>query len=112
MEIDILGTKYDITFKEQDEDELLADCDGYTDKTTKKIVIVKRPKDNQLGCWDAYSKKVLRHEIIQAFLFESGLHGNANWDATEVQEHPEMIVDWFAVQWGKISWAFAVANAI
>ena len=34
MEIDVLGTKYDITFKEQNEDELLEDSDGYTDKTT------------------------------------------------------------------------------
>lgn len=112
MEIDVLGTKYDITFKERNEDEFLADSDGYTDKTTKKIVIVKMPQDNQLGCWDAYSKKVLRHEIIHAFLFESGLHGNANWDATGSQEHPEMMVDWFAVQWVKITQAFAIANAI
>ena len=50
MEIDVLGTKYDITFKERNEDEFLADSDGYTDKTTKKIVIVKMPQDNQLGC--------------------------------------------------------------
>lgn len=112
LQIDVLGTEYTITFKDRSDDKFLEECDGYTDKTTKQIVIVNEPKDNQLGCWDVYSKKVLRHEIIHAFMFESGLHGNANWDAAANQEHPEMVVDWFAAQWSKISFAFAVANAV
>ena len=110
--INVLGTLYSISCKDSNEDKLLRNCDGYTDKTTKQIVITKMPEENELGCFDVYRKKVLRHEIIHAFLFESGLHGNANWDALQGQEHPEMMVDWFAVQWEKISNAFRMADAI
>ena len=112
MSICVLGTMYSIIYKDQDKDEYLEKCDGYTDKTTRQIVITNEPKDNQLGKWDAYRKKVLRHEIIHAFLFESGLHANANYDALPGQEHPEMMVDWFAAQWEKIMEAFRNADAI
>lgn len=110
--INILGTRYTVTYSDRKDDSLLEKCDGYTDKTTKTIVIENEPKDNELGVWDVYRKKVLRHEIIHAFLFESGLHGNANYDCAPGQEHPEMMVDWFASQFNKIADAFRIADAI
>ena len=111
IKINVLGTEYYIIYKEQSDDEMLEKCDGYTDKTAHKIVVTLCPKDNQLEQWNVYQKKVLRHEIIHAFLFESGLHGNANYDAVST-EHPEMMVDWFAVQYEKLTAAFKEAQAI
>lgn len=110
--INVLGTRYSISYKDSTDDKMLCKCDGYTDKTTKQIVVARITEENELGCFDVYRKKVLRHEIIHAFLFESGLHGEANWDAQQGQEHPEMMVDWFVVQWEKISNAFRMADAI
>lgn len=106
--IDILGTQYSIQFKTDREDRFLKDCDGYTDKTTHKIVIAKKPEDNELGNYHIYMQKVLRHEIVHAFLFESGLH--ENW--THPDGHDEAYVDWIAIQFPKLFKAFVMAKAI
>ena len=46
-------------------------------------------------------KKVLRHEIIHAYLGESGLRSSSEW-----AENEEM-VDWFAIQFPKILKTFS-----
>ena len=51
-----------------------------------------------------YKKVVIRHELIHAFLFESGLDA-ASWAMNE-----EM-VDWFALQAPKLMKAFEEAGA-
>ena len=50
--------------------------------------------------------KVKRHEIIHAFLFESGLAENSYWAQNE-----EM-VDFFAIQAPKLFKAFKAADAL
>ena len=50
--------------------------------------------------------KVKRHEIIHAFLFESGLAENSAWAQNE-----EM-VDFFAIQFPKLLKAFETAGAL
>ena len=45
-------------------------------------------------------KKQLRHEIVHAFLSESGLQ--ANYEHYKQFGHEEPIVDWFAIQSTKI----------
>lgn len=99
LKVNILGTKYTIKETCKEKDSFLEKCDGYCDKTTRTIVITTEPKDSELGCWDIYRKKILRHEIIHAFLFESGLHENF-----QHQEfgHEETFIDWFAAQYPKI----------
>ena len=39
LKIDVLGTKYTIAEKAIDEDDYLKNCDGYCDKTSKKIIV-------------------------------------------------------------------------
>lgn len=39
MQVDILGTMYDINILTEKQDAELKDCDGYCDKTIKKIVV-------------------------------------------------------------------------
>ena len=109
MEIHILGEKWTINECTKDEDNFLCECDGYCDKTTKRIVVIKDKSDNELGDWEVYRKKVLRHEIIHAFLFESGLH--KNWEHKEYG-HEETYVDWIAVQFPKIQKAFEKAGCL
>lgn len=103
MIIDILGTKYTVSYKP------LTDLDGYCDKTTKEIAITTNDDNSNLGNFERYQKKVLRHEIIHAFMFESGLA--ENWEHKEYGQE-ETVVDWFAIQGLKIYKAWERANCI
>ena len=105
MVINILGTLYSISELAREEDKELSDCNGYCDHTTKNIVIVRKPDDSTLGNWEVYRKKLLRHEIIHAFLFESGLHENFDW-------HDETVVDWIAALFPKMQMAFGEAGCL
>ena len=101
--INILGTTYTILITDAEHEPRLSNCDGFCDKTSKKVVITLEPKDCNLDDWIVYKNKILRHEIIHAFFFESGLHENLENRAFGV---PETIVDWFAVQFPKIKAVF------
>ena len=98
----ILGTEYRIEFRKEDEDTILKDCNGYCDVTVKLIVVLAEP-NKECDCEDFsfIQKKTLRHEIIHAFLTESGLFNNTyNVDAGWAKN--EEMVDWFAIQSPKI----------
>ena len=101
--IDVLGTKYTIAETDSRADERLSRCDGFCDKTTKEIVITTKTEESDLGNWEWYRCKLLRHEIIHAFLFESGLHENFEQKAYGVSE---TLIDWLAVQFPKIQKIF------
>lgn len=109
--VNILGTDYCIEERSKDEDTMLKSSDGYTDKTSHKIVLdaLNNRDDSFVDHVDQYKQQVLRHEIIHAYLFESGLSGNANYQI-DGQEHPEMLVDWFAIQYPKIRKTFEEAG--
>lgn len=109
LKIDVLGTKYTIKVLSVEEDPYLSKCDGYCDKTTKQIVVQAKDDDTELGDYDVYLKKVKRHEIIHAFLFESGLHENFKHDQWG---HDETMVDWIAVQFPKLLTAFKAADCL
>lgn len=107
LKINVLGTKWNIFERTNEQDKYLNKCDGYCDKTTKTIVITKQPPDSEIGNWEVYRRKILRHEIIHAFLIESGLC--ENWVHTK-WGHDETFIDWFAIQFPKIKKAFEQAN--
>lgn len=114
----ILGTVYAIETHKTSEDKFLKDnsWSGYCDEINKLIVVA------DLNDTDYFSletdkereieyKRILRHEIIHAFLNESGLqdsslHYSGGWAKNE-----EM-VDWLAIQAPKIHKAFESAGAI
>ena len=106
MNINVLGTKYTIHRLTPEKDAALCNCDGYCDKTTKRIVVTTQAPGSDLGDFDVYGRKILRHEIIHAFLFESGLHENFMHQIG----HDETYVDWFAAQYPKIKAAFIQAG--
>lgn len=109
--VNILGTEYTIAAKSRDKDERLSDCDGYCDKTSKEIVIVDLENEEyDISDIEWLGKKVLRHEIVHAFLYESGLHENFEnhqWGGVD-----ESIVDWIAIQFPKILKAYEEVGAL
>ena len=104
--VDVLGEIYTITQKNMVEDPELEQCDGYCDHTTKTIVVADvQERPGTVADLDAYKKRVLRHELVHAFLFESGL-GNESWG------HDEEIVDWIAYQFPKMLDTFKYLDSI
>ncbi|MBR4260673.1 MAG: hypothetical protein IKQ33_01800 [Clostridia bacterium] len=110
MKINILGTEYTIITKALDKDyPKLLQRDGYTDFSIKKIVVAKFDEDeSSIENLEYYEKKVIRHEIIHAFLFESGLAENS----TDRWATNEEMVDYFAFQIPKLIETFKELDAI
>ena len=102
--VNILGTEYEIIIDAPDE-MLPEDADGAMDHSVKRIVVAKFESDrDSVKDLDVYRKKVLRHEIIHAFLFEPGLWNNSGNVTAWGQS--EEITDWFAIQSPKIMKVF------
>ena len=108
--VNVLGTEYTITYATKAEDAKLAECSGYCDKSTKRIVVAQKPDDNELGDYEQYQRKILRHEIIHAFLFESGV--DMCYESPYENGHDEFMVDWIAIQFTKLLAAFKEADAL
>lgn len=107
MEVNVLGTSYRIEELKMSEDVILEECDGYCDTSIKKIVVAEMIKGkNSIEDIDSHRRKVIRHELVHAFLFESGLHVNSEWARSE-----EM-VDWLAIQFPKLIKAMEQTNSL
>ena len=101
MEVKVLGTVYDLQEIPKKDDPVLANNDGYCDTSVKKA-IVDEMKESEPGMKENlpyYQKQVKRHEIIHAFLFESGLDTCCSWACEEM-------VDWLSIQFPKMKRAF------
>lgn len=101
--ISVLGTEYSIVETSKNEDKRLCDCDGFCDKSSKEIVITTETDDSELANWTWYRNKVLRHEIMHAFFFESGMQENFECKPFGIME---TLVDWLAIQYPKIKSVF------
>lgn len=118
MEVNILGTPYEIIVKKYDDEEafdrrlICGFCDGYA----KEIVVCdmhtyKGWENESEKTIVAAQKQTIRHEIVHAFFYESGLMDSSSavdcpWSANE-----EM-VDWIANQGMKIYKAWQEADAL
>ncbi|WP_315076213.1 hypothetical protein [uncultured Clostridium sp.] len=102
--VNILGSEWTIEKRKKSEDKGLTNCDGYCDYSVKLIIVEDFNKEetelNTLINLEIYQKQVIRHEIIHAFLHESGLAECSTWATNE-----EM-VDYFAKQFEKLNKAF------
>lgn len=104
--VDVLGTSYDIFESDASEDKALEECDGYCDNTVHRCVIgTIEPDERNFEDLNIFRQRVIRHELIHAFLFESGL-GEGSWAGNEE------IVDWIARQFPKMLEAFRHAGAL
>lgn len=116
--VNILGTKYQIRKKSYEDEPAFErrSIDGYCDSYIHEIVYCDLDTDDK---WQyeleetkrECEKQTVRHEIVHAFLYESGLqessHGiELGWAVDEE------IVDWMAKQIPKICKAFEEAGAL
>jgi len=113
--VNILGEEYKILVDEFDTPEFKKDRSGYCAFYAKEIHILNLYtdpdyKDEPEEVKERMRKEILRHEIIHAFLRESGLQQNTA--ETYAWAENEEMIDWFAVQYPKIQKAFEVAGAI
>ena len=111
FKVNILGSEWNVKFGNKKEYPNLTNIDGYTDLSIREIVVDDmEASQGQIGTkadLESYQKQVVRHEIIHAFLLESGLDSNSNSaDSWAVNEE---MVDWFAIQSPKI---FKVFNEL
>ena len=90
--INILGSTWTVTPEEMEDNNY----DGLADLSTKEIRI-RMDNTNEVGDFEALVKKQTRHEVIHAFLYESGLSFNSDWAVNEE------LVDWIAIQFPKIA---------
>lgn len=105
--VNILGVPYDIRFYSGSNDAKLEDACGYTEMYSKEIIIDDfKPDEKTVNDSESFKRKVLRHEIVHAFLQESGLGECSDWARNE-----EM-VDWIALQFEKMQKAMKEAGAI
>lgn len=113
--INVLGVEYSIEYHNIQEDKKLDDNEAYTDLVRKLIVMSNTEqreafKDEPKEKIRKIQNKVLRHEIIHAFLYESGLCENSN--RSYAWSENEEMVDWFAIQSPKIFKVFKELNIL
>ena len=97
MKVNVLGTEYNLIESNEANDERLKGKDGYCDTSTKECVVdeMQGTEPDMKKNLPEYKKAVKRHELIHAFLYESGLD-SCSWAGNE-----EM-VDWIAIQFPKM----------
>ena len=115
--VNILNTIYTIVVKNECDDERLKNSTSAYCNYYKRQIVVCNGKslpdaynEYDEASVDAYEKVNLRHEIVHAFLHESGLSFNSLPCSCWAKN--EEMVDWFAFQSPKLFDAFMQAGAI
>lgn len=118
MKIDVLGTKYTIKRVNKGQDAYIDKMGfgGYCDNNKKLIAILNLKSLDEWADEPEQSiirqeKETIRHELIHAFLNESGLGWNTFAQEKAWAKNEEM-VDWLAIQFPKIMKAFKDADCI
>lgn len=108
--VNIMGTEYTIEIRNAKDDDILNNHDGYTDYYSK-LIVIDDGDGGDIHDVKRYQKKVLRHEITHAFLYESGLaHNSCHFESAWARN--EEMIDWFAIQGEKIYQTWAKAGAL
>lgn len=118
MKVTVLGTDYNIEIRKFDDDPQFKarNICGYCDSQLKLIAVcdsatMEADVPKVPAVVEADNKETLRHEIIHAFLDESGLGASSlAYDGPWARN--EEMVDWWAVQGPKVHVAWQEAGAI
>ena len=106
--MDILGVQYSIVYLTEDEEDRLGGSNGFTDWTEQRIVINKTERGD-IANKQRMFRKIVRHEIVHAFLLESGLdYCSLPCDSWATNEE---MVEWFARMGERIYKAWKDADA-
>lgn len=118
MTLNILGTDYTVEYRKYQEDPYFSkrNLSGYCAHQLHLIVIgLMRtfPDFEEESCEMILSieHETLRHEIVHAFLYESGLDSSSS-EVNGSWARSEEIVDWFALQGPKIFKVWEEAGAL
>jgi hypothetical protein len=106
MKISILGQDYDYKEIDAKVDMKMTGCDGYCDGYGKIIRINNDYSSNMptnIRDLESYKRQIRRHEIVHAFFEESGL---------EEYKDNELLVDWIAKQFPKLTKVFQLVGAL
>ena len=103
--VNVMGQEYQIIKVNHDQYKTCVGADGWNDLYGKKIYYVdpETDPDNDpiVTSPEELVKQVLKHEIVHAFLVESGLAFSSHSTVGAWAMNEEM-VDWFAIQSPKI----------
>lgn len=113
MKLNILGTEYKFKIISENEEPRLKNNWGFTDYHTKEIYVrddIEKETEESCKNLKEFKNKVIRHEIVHAFLYESGLCENS-YDIHAWATNEEM-VDWFAMQSPKIFTLYKKLNIL
>lgn len=118
MFVNILGTEYEILKKAYKDEETFErrSIDGFCDSFVKQIIVCdmstyKGWEHETIETIAQCEKYTLRHEIIHAFLSESGLADSSLRYESGWANNEEM-VDWLAIQSPKIVKVFQELNIL
>ena len=100
QKVKILGKEWIIHFVRAIEND--QSISGMTDPTSREMFI-KTTNSENVKDFQRETANTIRHEVIHAFLFESGL--GADWEHKALG-HEETVVDWFAVMYPRIRKVF------
>jgi len=109
----VLGTEYKIYYDTKEDNPKMKGSNGYTELCAKEIHIDRSwfegAKDDPNPEWILkdlykYGIKVIRHELVHAFILESGLSECCAWAENEE------LVDWIARQFPKMYKVFSELN--
>ena len=116
--ISVLGTDYTIRFVESGQNEYMdrMNYGGLCDGDSHEIFILLLKTCKECGkdpdeTIEAKQREIIRHELVHAFLNESGLRYNSLPTDGAWAKNEEM-VDWFAIQFPKMLKAFQQADAL
>lgn len=96
--INVFGVEYKIFIDSEDDNPKIKDNHGYCETLAKELHFHEhlfKGFENDvmvLKDWDSYWKKVMRHELIHAMIYESGLGDCCEW------ANNESLVDWISMQ--------------
>lgn len=115
--VHVLGAEYRIIFKPYELDREFRENGraGYCSIYDRQIVICDMGthpdfRDEPKQVIETLTAESIRHEIVHAFLYESGLWANTH--ETEAWALNEEVVDWIAIQGPKIYAAWKEAGAV
>ena len=103
--VDVLGSEWTVKILTPEEDPRLTTTTGFVDRTSRLIAIQDVAPDCTLDDPMKILFETVRHELVHAFMFESGLGDNVEHKDLGQEE---TWVDWFAIQMPKI-WRAATA---
>lgn len=116
--INVMGTEYTVRFCDFKDEPIFEkrEINGYHDGVTKEIAVVRMNtypgfEDETEERCRLEEKHILRHEIVHAFLTESGLADSSLQYSGGWAKNEEM-VDWIASQFPKLLDAFKAADCI